>query len=353
MLPRAAVVPFLAATLLAVTLPAQAPTITSPNFQRTRTVWFVQQQNPIGAEVCFGAEELAWDKNTEKSFTAAKPGTRLALSAAVWAALESFTDLKFGDVAVKAGTHYAVLEKTKDGFALGLLDPAAIRKAQIAPGTAEKQPLTASIPLQADTADSSPLRAECKPADGGLAELTIRFGPHRFVAKATVGGADGAQPYALPDPRGASRAAFGKSAFAVVDHGVPVWNDERAAAAKSMPKGTRWRLGQDWATTLDTNVALALGGKTLAPGIWHLTLARTDKGWNLVVSDAHADLVGKLDGFAAQHVTPVVEVPLASSRLDKPSDKLQIQFVTEGKGVALAIAFGPEQLTVPVTTAKT
>ena len=332
---------------------AQAPTITSPAVHRTRTVWFVENENPIGAEVGFAHEALAWTDETGKAFAGAKPGTRIALGAAVWAALETFTDLKFGDVAVKAGNHYAVLEKTKTGWSLGLLDPVAARKAQQPPGVAKDQKLTASIPLRVEQKGDSALRAEWKNLDGGRAELTLQFGPHTMRAEAAVAGAEKATAYSFPDARGASRVSFGKNAFAVIDHGVPDWNEKTAGEAQQLTKGRRWRLGKDWATTLDTNVPLLLGDKPLAAGSWHLTLARTDKGWNLVASSAAADHVAKLDGFAADHVTPVLEVPVAVLPLDPPADKLLIRFANEGKGTVLTIAFGKEQLTVPVAAAKT
>ncbi len=347
-----------AAFLLALPLSAQtatvtAPTITAPTFHRTRTVWFVQDTNPIGAEVGFGAEDLAWTKDAEKAFASASPGTRIALGTTMWAALETFSDLEFGKTKVKAGNHYAVLAKTKDGFALELLDPDAVRKAQEVPGVAKGVKSTASIALTAEKADESPLRAEWKPGEDGTAQLTIRFGPHSLRAKANVAGSKGGNPIALPDPRGASRIAFGKNAFAVVDHGVPAWNDELAGQAKDAKSGTRWRLGKDWATTLDTNVPLAIGDKTLTAGSWHLVLGRTTKGWNLVASQAAADHKAKLDGFAAQYVTPVMETALTESAASPRADKLRIEFVTEGKGTALAISFGDQRLSVPVAPAKT
>lgn len=342
------------AFLLAIPLLAQAPTISTPTFHRARAVWFVQDTNPVGAEVGFGVEELAWTKDTEKAFAGASPGTRIALGSSMWAALETFSELKFGKVEVKAGNHYAVLAKTKDGFALELLDPDAVRKAQEAPGIAKAIKSTATIALLAEKADESPLRAEWQPGSSdGTAELTIRFGPHKLHALATVAGSKGGSPVALPDPRGTSRIAFGKNAFAVVDHGVPPWNEQVAAQANQLKAGTRWRLGKDWATTLDTNVPLAIGDKTLAAGSWHLTLARTDKGWNLLVSQAAADHKAKLDGFAAQYVNPVAETPLVESPAKERADKLRIEFAPEGKGTALAITFGDRRLAVPVAPAKT
>jgi hypothetical protein len=213
------------------------------------------------------------------------------------------------------------------------------------------------IPLQLDkTGDGThdgALRAEWKNGDGGRAELTLQFGPHSLRAEAAVGGAENAQAYSFPDPRGCSRIAFGKTAFAVVDHGLPAWSDEHASEAKAFPVGTKWRLGKDWATTLDTNVPLVLGASPLAAGSWHLTLARTAKGWNLVLSSAAADHRAKLDGFAAAYVKPVLEVPLTGTALPEAAKKLAITFVADGDKTSLAIAFGPERLAVPVALAKT
>ena len=61
-----------------------------------------------------------------------------------------------------------------------------------------------------------------------------------------------------------------------------------------------------------------------------MTLGRTKDGWQLVVSSAAADLKNKLDGFAAQYVTAVLEVPMQSAASSPPADKLQVAFAGEG-----------------------
>src|SRR5262245_41561317 len=105
----------LAASLAAQNVPAQnapgsGPSVTSPSLQRTRAVWFVQSENPVGAEVGFLWQPLPWNDAVSKAWEA-PPGTRIALGYDAWAALETFTQLEFGKVEVKAGSWYAMLEK--------------------------------------------------------------------------------------------------------------------------------------------------------------------------------------------------------------------------------------------------
>jgi hypothetical protein len=352
----------LAASLAAQNAPAAVPSINSPSLNRTRAVWFVQSENPVGAEVGFAWQPLPWDAAAVKAWDAA-PGTRIALGNDAWAALETFTDLEFGKVEVKAGSWYAMLEKDKNGARLGLLDADKVRALQLAPGGG-KLPFAVTIPLQVDKAadGNAALGVAWEgPKEGGTATLVLTWGPHRMRAEAKVRGSEAASPVVLPDQRGCSRTLFWKgkgnpngerTAFAVIDHGVVAWNDKLAQEAAAMKPGTRWRMGKDWATTLDTNVPLTLGDKKLGPGCWHLTLGKTKDGWQLVVSSAAADLKNKLDGFAAQYVTSVLEVPMQSAPASPPADQLQIAFAGEGNALQLVVAFGPERLAVPLALGK-
>ena len=353
----------LATSLAAQTAPAAGSPITSPSLHRTRAVWFVQSENPVGAEVGFCWQPLPWDDAASKAWDGAS-GTRIALGHDVWAALETFTELEFGKVEVKPGSWYAMLEKDKNGARIGLLDAEKARALQLAPGGG-KLPFAATIPLQVDKSAgdaNAPLGVAWEaPKEGGTAALVLTWGPHRMRAEAKVRGSEAASPIVLPDQRGCSRGLFWKgkgnpsgerNVFAVIDHGVVAWTDNLAQEAAAMKPGTRWRMGKDWATTLDTNAPLVLGDKRLAAGSWHLTLGRTKDGWQIVVSSSAADLKGKLDGFAAQYVTAVLEVPMQSATSSPAANKLQVAFDGEGNALQLLIAFGPERLTVPVALAK-
>lgn len=348
----AALAPFLFALLS-----AQSPTVTTPDLARTRAVWFVDGENPIGAEVGFAYERVAIT-DAGKAWTDAKPGTRIGLGAATWAALETFTDLKFGGVAVKAGNYYVVLERGKDGWLLGLLDAEKVRAAQLPPGPAKGQPLVVAIPLVASERADAALQATWEPAaQADAITLALGVGSHVLRATASVKGSGNQPPNVFPDERGASRLAFGASdgakvPFAVIDHGKVAWSAAVAEQAKAMAIGKRWRLGKDWATTLDTNVPLLLGGKKVAAGSWHLTLGRTKDGWNLVLSPAEADHRARIDGFAADLARAVVEVPLQTTAAPAATNVLQVGFATSAGKHELVIAFGQQRRSVSLAPGK-
>ena len=355
--------------LLALPLAAQTPRVVSFPLERTRAVWFVQADNPVGAEVGFAWEKLPWNDRAALAWDLAsrEASTRVALTGFAWPALETFTELTFGTVRVKPGGYYVVLDRDRTGWRLGLLDADKVRRARLPPGTADGTALVAAIPLALTGGEggSRPLHVGWQPAPGGgSVVLELQWGPHTWRAEAKVRGSEGASPIALPDARRATQAAWVpadtfqaprntpsaalRTPRVTIDHGVIAWNDERAAAAKAMQVGTRWRLGKDWATTLDTNVPLRLGGKKLAAGCWHLALARTADGWNLVVSSAVADYANRLDGFAAQHVQAVLELPLERASQEPPAAELAVRLVADGDALRLEIAFGPERWSLPV-----
>lgn len=348
----------LAAVLpLAVGLCAQTTTPTEPTWQRTRAVWFGNDATPtVVAEVGFGWEAVPHGDDAEQAFAGAKDGDRLPLGTAAWATFETFTDCEFGSVKVRGGQYYAALERTPAGWSLALLDTAKVRTAQLLPTTPRKVPAVATIPLAHADGDGTALAAEWQLRDDG-ARLVLRCGRHTLTADATVQGCKGAFPLAQPMARGAVRLAFadpkdGAQPFVLLDHGQPRWNDALTDAGKQLAPGKRWRLGQDWPTTLETNVPLTIAGKKLAAGSWHLTLAKAKgDGWNLVLSEATADFAARIDGFAPDRVTPVLEVPLRRGKAEATSDTLAIGFVADGKQQRLVITYGDQQLHAPVAAA--
>lgn len=335
---------------------AQALPVEDAPLQRTRAVWFVQNDNPIGAEVGFRWQALPCDDLPKNG--------RVPLAFAAWAALETFTDLRFGKVEVEAGEYYVTLERRGDAWTLRLHDADTVREQQIAPGGGKDLPQVASIELEADrqAPPAERIDAVFEPdPEGGAVTLVLRLGPHRLSTTAKVAGSDGASPIALPDPRDSSRILFYKgkgkpsgerTAFAVVDHGRVEWREERGDTAARMPVGRRWRLGKDWTTTLDTNVPLRLGDRKLAAGAWHLTLEKTADGWALAVSPAEDDLRARLDGFAADRVQPVLTLPLRRTEQAPPAERLRVGFAATDAGNELEVVFGGERLAIAVAPAK-
>lgn len=347
-----------AATSLLAILPAQAPSVTSPTVVRTRAVWFVESENPIGAEVGFAHDKITADAAVTQTLGDTKPGARIALGKEFWPALETFTDLKFGNVAVKAGNYYAVLERGKQGWSLGLLDPEKVRTAQLPPGIAKGQPLVAAIPLEAADRPAGDLQVTWETdKQPDTITLAIGIGNRVLRATATAKGAGANAPLVFPDQRGASRLCLGASDAAkvpclVVDHGVVAWSDAVEKQARALAVGKRWRLGKDWATTFDSNVPLVLGGKKVAAGSWHLTMARSKDGWNLVLSPAEADHRARVDGFGADYVQAAIEVPLTKSTASPAAASLQLAFVQQAGKTELAITFGPERFAVAIGLPK-
>lgn len=341
--------------LLAAPAAAQQPADTTPvAWQRARAVWFVEGANPVGAEVCVGTEAAPWSDALEQTFSAAAPGDRLPLGDAGWATLDTFTALRSDDAKVDKGCYYLALERGRDGWALALFDPVRIQKAQLLPAGAARQKPLARLPLQHATGAAAPLGCELAPTGEGTVELRLQWGPHRLATTLDVASAKGASPIAQVEARGASRIDGGRAggdrqAFALLDHGRPAWSSELAAAARELPKGRRWRLGQNWWTTLDSNVALTLGGRKLAAGSWHLSLKKTgNDAWALVCTPARDDVGAQLDAFAVDQSKAAVEVPLTAATAGEPAKTLQVACEARDGAHRLRIAFGGHELTARI-----
>jgi tetratricopeptide (TPR) repeat protein len=165
-----------------------------------------------------------------------------------------------------------------------------------------------------------------------------------------------AQVFANNGDRKASRVVWfsGRGApQAIVSYGPVAWKDAYAEQIKSTKlENTRWRLGKDFWTTLETSLPLAVGGKDVAPGYYYLTLERRTGGdFVLAINDAEPIRKARLDAFQADKTKGGIEVVLKHETLSEPAAKLEIGLTVEpgdqGKG-ALTIRFGPNKLTAPV-----
>lgn len=349
----------LAVTLLAAMmtpLAAQQATAYPADLQRARAVWYQSASSAIASEVGVSFASRTFDDATRRSFENATTGTRWPLAERFWPEFACFTELEFGSVRVPTGSYAMVLVKTNDGFGLGLLDGDKLRKNLEPPGLAANQPLLATIPLQSGPGNGSPLQlALVADGDDGKFALVVQYGPHRFHTVGRAKGTPKTAPIVMADARSSWRldgpAVDGQAPFAVLDHGLPRWTKELHETWHGLRAGTTWRLGKDWATTLDTNRTLLLGGKELAPGLWHLSLAKTPDGWNLNATAATADYRAKIDPRTGRG-TAVLSVPMHSVSVKPACEELRVQCNADGAGFDLAIQFGLEELTVPFAFAK-
>ncbi len=163
--------------------------------------------------------------------------------------------------------------------------------------------------------------------------------------------------YYNPGDRKSVRVAFFTQTAApqaVLSYGVPVWKNEYQKVVEAgKVDGKRWRLGIDAWTTLDTSAEMTIGGKTLAPGLYYLTLERSVKGeYTLAFNDAAEVRKLRLDAFQCAQTKGGVEVAMTASKADRTAEALVIDLeVNEADQASgeLSIAFGPYRLAVPYT----
>jgi hypothetical protein len=161
--------------------------------------------------------------------------------------------------------------------------------------------------------------------------------------------------------RGTTRVGYwnneknmGAGQFAI-DYGRPVWRKEYEDTANfdKMTKGKVYRLGSNFWTTLDTDMPLTIGGKSIPAGMWYLGLHRSEDGatWSLVFIDpvkaraAHID-ASEIERAPVAHKAPMTVVQAADSK-----EKLTIDLIFQKgnlKDVKLKIAWGKMELTAPI-----
>ncbi|MBK6939247.1 MAG: DUF2911 domain-containing protein [Planctomycetes bacterium] len=143
--------------------------------------------------------------------------------------------------------------------------------------------------------------------------------------------------------------AFGARSIEVhLEWGPVAWKDEYAAAIDSGKlDGRRWRLGADFWTTLDTNVPLTFGDKTLAPGMYYVSMERRDGKTLLQFHDPVKARTQKIDPFMIQDfLSQPVEVEMTVSKSDAPTQQLTLALTSKpAKGdapnAAITVDYGP------------
>ena len=139
---------------------------------------------------------------------------------------------------------------------------------------------------------------------------------------------------------------------AQIHFGQPQWHDSYDEKLDSL-SGKRWRLGQNFWTTLDTNLDLAFGEIEVLAGCWYLALERNVDGsyvlWVLdpvEIRDAH------LDAFQVDQTKGGLAIALEHKAVAVKAEKLQIRLdldATRKDGAKLVIHFGKHELSAPLT----
>jgi len=146
--------------------------------------------------------------------------------------------------------------------------------------------------------------------------------------------------------------ALGQFAF---DYGRPVWKKEYEDPAKfdAMTKGKVWRFGKDFWTSLDTQLALKIGGREVAPGCYYLALHRSPDGttWSLAFIDPAKVRKSRLDAFQIERAPIEFRIPMALEQTGEVAEKLTVTLAyakEKPKDVRLRIAWGKIRLVVPI-----
>ncbi len=132
-----------------------------------------------------------------------------------------------------------------------------------------------------------------------------------------------------------------------IDFGRPRWQPAYASFL-DQPAGRRWRFGENFWTTLDTNIPLTLGGVDVAVGQYYCMLVNTkESGPQLVLLDPADARKRRLDAFEADKTAGGLSIPLQASKADAPSAELDVELSVDAAAKdtgALSIRFGPHVL---------
>lgn len=163
------------------------------------------------------------------------------------------------------------------------------------------------------------------------------------------------QAFGVNSERGASTRVFAANntySFVCIQYGQPLWKDSYDAQAEKM-KGATGRLGKDFWTTLNTSVALNIGGTDVAPGAYYLGIACSKDGqWSLMVIDAVTADKNGWNPLSGDALKAVANCPLTKGMSEDSVEKLSIDIAGESKDptkFSFAVAWGKHTLTADAT----
>ena len=145
--------------------------------------------------------------------------------------------------------------------------------------------------------------SEARPATGGMV-----VGPKPTEQDAVSGGQPARQHAASSTGMVPTRRARSRSTTAS--------RVGMAATSRSWkkPSKPRWRFGENFWTTLDTNMDLVLGGVEVPTGYYYIVVQHHERGLELVLLDPAEIRKQHLDAYEAPKTTGGIRVPLAAVR---------------------------------------
>ncbi|MCK5944476.1 MAG: cupin domain-containing protein, partial [Planctomycetes bacterium] len=159
-------------------------------------------------------------------------------------------------------------------------------------------------------------------------------------------------PYPETSARGSTRIFYwfgpDSAGQVAIDFGRPRWNG-RYGTFLGQPSGRRWRFGENFWTTLDTNMALTLGGVEVPVGGYYCVLQNDpEHGLQLVLLDPDVVRAQRLDAYEANKTTGGILVPLQKGEAKVPAGRLEVELTVDRERRdtgRMRVRFGSNELT--------
>ncbi|MEM7204065.1 MAG: cupin domain-containing protein [Planctomycetota bacterium] len=212
-------------------------------------------------------------------------------------------------------------------------------------------------------------------AEPGALLFVAAHAPHRFVeitedlttlvffstAQPTHGGMAARpqptkqQPFDEASQRGSARVFYWHGASSAgqldIQYGRPRWQSSYERFI-DQPSGRRWRFGENFWTTLDTNIPLQIGGVAVPVGQYYLAIEHSlEAGLRLVALDPQAVRTRRLDAYEVNKTKGGIEIPLTHSDGHGVAPRLSITLPVDWADenmTELRVRFGPHLLTAPI-----
>lgn len=167
----------------------------------------------------------------------------------------------------------------------------------------------------------------------------------------------GVQAYVQNVERRNTRIAWfsgkGSPGQIALDYSPVPWQAKyEAAFAAGKLRGTKWRLGSDFWTSLDTSVDLVIGGVKVPAGYYYVTAEQRDEqSFVLALHDASAVKKLHLDAFECQKLQGGIELPMQHVGGKDVAAHLEITLAADEKPNdhgSLTVRFGGHVLTATI-----
>ena len=154
-------------------------------------------------------------------------------------------------------------------------------------------------------------------------------------------------PFPENSPRGATRIFYwfgpDSAGQVAIQYGRPAWNGKYAQFLNK-PSDRRWRLGENFWTTLDTNMALRIGGVDIPIGLYYMVLQnKPGSDLELVMLDPQQVRRQRLDAYQSSQTSGGRTIPLTRQSASPSATRLSIELKVDAKQsdrATLEIAFG-------------